>query len=108
MVDEPRPPKLKLPTDAVKMKCINPNCGSTDVRATYQHEHEETVVTFELQAYTNGISAVPYNWPCLCGEKQVLAVYVECGECGCVGIVDNKNNRVFAPKNVFPPKKGGV
>jgi hypothetical protein len=92
-------PKLKLPLDAVKMKCVS--CKSDEAtRAVYQHDHEETVVSFEMPAYTNKEGKVPYNWPCLCGEKFVWALYVECGKCGYIGRVDNVNKRV-----VPPPKK---
>jgi len=90
-------PKLKLPLDAVKMKCVNPDCGSEDTRAMYQHVHENGVYTFELPAYTIKGSNVPYNWPCLCGEKYVWAIHVECGACGYIGRVDNNNKRVIPP-----------
>jgi hypothetical protein len=106
MANEPRPPKLKIPIDAVKMKCVNPECGSTDTRALYQHEHEGTAVTFELPAYTDKKGEVPYNWPCPCGEQHVFAVYVECSRCGYIGIVDNKGKRViYEKREVLPLKK---
>jgi len=95
-------PKLPLPIDAVKMRCVNPDCGSEKTRAVYQHEHEGVAVTFELPAYTNKKGQVPYNWPCPCGEKHVWAIYVECGECGYIGRVDNQR------KLVVPPAKRGV
>jgi len=97
------PPKLKLPIDAVRMNCANPDCGSTETRATYQHVHDDAgVYTFELPAYAPRGSNVPYNWPCVCGEKFVWAMYVECGKCGYIGIVDNDKKRVR------PPTKKGV
>jgi Zn ribbon nucleic-acid-binding protein len=97
MANEPRPPKLNVPIDAVKMECVN--CGKDkSTRAMYQHDHEETVVTYEMPAYTDKKREVPYNWPCPCGEKHVWAVYVECGECGYIGRVDNENKRVVPPK----------
>ena len=100
MADKPKL-KPKLPVDAVKMKCVS--CGSSNwTRAVYQHDHEETVVSWEMPAYTNTEGNVPYNMPCLCGEKYVWAVYVECGECGYIACVDNQNKRVV------PPKKGGA
>jgi len=109
MADTPNPaakkPKLKLPPDAVRMKCVNPECGSTDTRATYQHEHDGTVVTFELPAYTDKKGRVPYNWACPCGEPRVYAVYVECGKCGYIGRVDNKAGRVVHEKRVVPPER---
>jgi len=91
-------PKLKLPIDAVRMTCANPDCGSTDTRATYQHVHDDAVVyTFDLPAYTAKGSKVPYNWPCPCGEKYVWASYVECGKCGYIGLADYDNQRVIPP-----------
>ena len=102
MANIPKPaagkyPKLELPVDAVRMKCVNCN-GDKATRATYQHVHEDrAVITFDMAAYRPKTAKVPYNWPCQCGEKHVWAIYVECGACGYIAYVDNEKKLVRPP-----------
>ena len=88
-------PKLKPPPDTARMTCVS--CGSHETRAMYQHVHENGVATSEVPAHATKTEEVPCNWPCLCGEKYVRAIYVQCGACGYIGRVDNEKKRVCPP-----------
>ena len=88
-------PRLKPPPDTARMTCVN--CGSDETRALYQHVHENGVVAYEVPAYATKTEEVPCNWPCLCGDIHVRAVYVQCGACGYIGRVDSEKKRVCPP-----------